>query len=852
MAGNQLDTSGLRKLISQARLDKAFDLLSRSEFNPSEDFTALSGRYNTYWTSRKQRKQNESNEELEIIINNISSDLLHYIGEIDEQLRLKDPKYLQQQLDEYLKKRVHFSAPNSGNTRGLKNTKNTFIKPRFYIGNEKKRHFTDLEAFLDKWLDKDTSMRNIVVLAEGGMGKSTFLNYYLSRLSKRILASDEGALDYYYPIFCPLVNIYNNSEGNIKDFLLKTLIPSISINPLSFKKLLKEGKLLFILDSFDEMGYVPNQRQRVKVFNEIKSIIEDYPGNKILLAGRGSFFRDKEERHAALKTVGIAKDTWPFFQEIYLLPLSPEDILLYMEKFFETKELATENFKWVTHKKRKRLADLAGHPFFLFLICSGIENAKNNYNEEENHAEFFLLDYYVKGWIAREETRATLDVLVSDKTKGMNAFESLKIGDLVHAFFTAVALEFYQRGKMKNEDLKNKITAVKLSWADLKIIFDEGLETINIQIPSDIEKDQILSELITGYFLKWSDHAYVFLHDFFLYYFLSNKIKNIVIEKNVSHPLYRNIEWNSGVVDLAAPLIKNLKELQSLPQPVLLSLSRGKRRSMVRSYLFRKIGIFLMFFSRLIVPTLANSVLILGLMLIAVLLSSTVSSAITWGIISILYLSYSFLLLTKKQRFWNYLFRILAKEKRTDFSLLVKAYQIAFKNGHFNKVDDQDLFIRLLCTYTIFPEVSDMEFPRTSFFKHNLIDITFKNFTLNDGYFFVGHAYDCIFENARFPKSSFYLVSFIGCQFRNVDFSNMSFSTSWFKQLSIIRKSLHFLGFTKGSPNPNMYLMEFTEMSEIDMDQDSINSLKEYIQKHDLEVGKHIYCPEWLITALKV
>ena len=86
-----------------------------------------------------------------------------------------------------------------------------------------------------------------------------------------------------FPIFIELRQLNNSSEKYLYNLILKSMI---NINP-SFNKdqldyALKLGKVLFILDGFDEI----NNEEREHIEKEILSLSNNYHGIRILISSR--------------------------------------------------------------------------------------------------------------------------------------------------------------------------------------------------------------------------------------------------------------------------------------------------------------------------------------------------------------------------------------------------------------------------------------------------------------------------------------------------------------------------------------------------------------------------------------
>lgn len=143
----------------------------------------------------------------------------------------------------------------------------------FYVRTDLKINLQIINE--NKFIDEIEKNKRLIILGGAGCGKSTFCkSLFLELIEKPV-----GV----FPIFIELRHLNNSSEKSLYNFILNSMI---KINP-SFNKeqldyALKLGKVLFILDGFDEI----NNEEREHIEKEILSLSNNYHGIRILISSR--------------------------------------------------------------------------------------------------------------------------------------------------------------------------------------------------------------------------------------------------------------------------------------------------------------------------------------------------------------------------------------------------------------------------------------------------------------------------------------------------------------------------------------------------------------------------------------
>src|ERR1017187_303927 len=196
----------------------------------------------------------------------------------------------------------------------------------------------DFESYIDSWL-VEPGQRQLALLGEYGQGKSTAAVMLAHRLISRGTISR-------VPV---LIELRGKSPRNMtpEEIIAGWSYP-YNINPQAVMKLVTSGKILLILEGFDEMALVGDSEARFSHFETLWKFC--FPSSKIIISGRPNFFLDDEEMRAAL---GISRATaaGPYCEALRLNPFTIEQIASALraspeETRCEIVDLATKDLKF--------------------------------------------------------------------------------------------------------------------------------------------------------------------------------------------------------------------------------------------------------------------------------------------------------------------------------------------------------------------------------------------------------------------------------------------------------------------------------------------------------------------------
>ncbi|MFZ3169745.1 MAG: trypsin-like peptidase domain-containing protein [Candidatus Methanoperedens sp.] len=231
-----------------------------------------------------------------------------------------------------------------------------------------------MEHVTEVWLP-DESKSVLAILGEFGSGKTIFCHKLAYILAQRIKKKEEAVR---IPI---LINLGNYSEYNdIQQLLIENLRRKYEL-PIEayyqFEILLRSGKLLLILDGFDEMTMRANKAKMFDNFREIMSLITE--NAKIIITSRTHYFRSTSEEKKILMRRrepeyfnSLLKEKLDEEQTdiVYLKDFSDQDIRNYLHS--KLGEGWKDTYAKINSPEFYNLIDLAKRPIFLDVIVKTV------------------------------------------------------------------------------------------------------------------------------------------------------------------------------------------------------------------------------------------------------------------------------------------------------------------------------------------------------------------------------------------------------------------------------------------------------------------------------------------------
>lgn len=224
---------------------------------------------------------------------------------------IKPDKYLKERCRDYEQDDILFHTyvelrylrKGKGRFKELKATSQEFLVSEAMDGSSFEAK-GDLTPYVDSWLHKDANAQ-LCLLGEYGTGKTSFATQYFY---KRASAYIENPLKNRIPLLVTL-NRYHKSadiEQLMTDFLVNEC--GVRRNFKTFLKLATRGKLLIILDGFDEMAKQVDVNVRRHNFKEISKLAVGR--NKIILSGRPNYFLTQAEINEIFSQESVKTDPY--------------------------------------------------------------------------------------------------------------------------------------------------------------------------------------------------------------------------------------------------------------------------------------------------------------------------------------------------------------------------------------------------------------------------------------------------------------------------------------------------------------------------------------------------------------
>ncbi|KAA0227845.1 NACHT domain-containing protein [candidate division KSB1 bacterium] len=202
---------------------------------------------------------------------------------------------------------------------------------------------------IDDVLFRDGPPRHFLLRGLPGSGKTTLLRY----MAHRFAGADSDCIPVY--LRCKALAL---SEATLEDFVQQQLnedsdSPEI-FAALCAKERFLEKNMVLLFDGLDEIEHAETGN---RIAAELEKLARNYPRAKIIAASR---------------PIAVRPDDFTKFRRLDVLPLAPEMIRSYVEKWFagEPEKIAALEQSLA---QRPRIRDLAANPFLLSMICFTFE-----------------------------------------------------------------------------------------------------------------------------------------------------------------------------------------------------------------------------------------------------------------------------------------------------------------------------------------------------------------------------------------------------------------------------------------------------------------------------------------------
>jgi hypothetical protein len=269
-----------------------------------------------------------------------------------------------------------------------------------------------LEEAVEEWLNNiDPTTTRLTLLADYGIGKSSFCKHLAAKLAKQYL---EVKPHEQHIVRIPILIELHRFARNIidlEDYIVAYLAKRCGIerpNYNTFLTLASAGLLVFILDGFDEITQIPDRRALEANLTSFEKLAR-IPGNKVLFTTRKSFFTSQKEQDFILKS----------YRLLHIRSFNELKIYKYLEKslsIFSKQRTSPETAFYRDLKDPDKvidmlkndagLWDLARRPVFLRIIVDILPSLKQVRERQYNRSVIY--EVFMTNELRRQRQKGNL------------------------------------------------------------------------------------------------------------------------------------------------------------------------------------------------------------------------------------------------------------------------------------------------------------------------------------------------------------------------------------------------------------------------------------------------------------
>jgi WD40 repeat protein len=244
-----------------------------------------------------------------------------------------------------------------------------------------------LDMYMDEWL-KERGKVHFSLLGEFGTGKTWFCRHYAFRQLERCVADP---VNQRLPLLITLRDFTKAlaAEQLINDALLVRYKLPLMGNPYHvFKEMNQQGKILLILDGFDEMARKVDYQTVVDNFWELAKLVDD--NSKVILTSRTEYFRWAMEPKKILSGQEKGRETIrlspPRFEVFNLQPFDNDQIRQVIINCLGEKKGGTAADRIL---KDDNLAEMARKPVLIESLLAAMEEVDPGILENQSQVYLY-------------------------------------------------------------------------------------------------------------------------------------------------------------------------------------------------------------------------------------------------------------------------------------------------------------------------------------------------------------------------------------------------------------------------------------------------------------------------------
>ena len=272
-----------------------------------------------------------------------------------------------------------------------------------------KEIYTSLDDYIDNWLSERGKM-HISLLGGFGTGKTWFCRHYACLQLERYINDPANER---LPLLITLRTFAKSMTPQqlINDALLEQYkLPFVGSAFDVFKEMNRRGKILLILDGFDEMAKHVVKQTVIDNFWELASLVDQ--NSKVILTSRTEYFRWAKEAQSILAGEEYGRNIIrlipPKFEVLYLEPFDDDKIREVIERRIGSEKGTSTAMRILSIPN---LAEMARKPVLIELLLASMEEISPDVLE--NQAQVYL--YATNKLLLRNITTQRTFTKTSDK-----------------------------------------------------------------------------------------------------------------------------------------------------------------------------------------------------------------------------------------------------------------------------------------------------------------------------------------------------------------------------------------------------------------------------------------------------